>query len=108
VKNAFYKQTRRTWSKGEAGDGMANLVGHFEKHSAEVGAKNLDQYYNKANDLIERAEYSWKDGRGQVFFNPDNGFAAFKNSEGEISSFYKVEKPGKLEKFTKKVKELSE
>ncbi|MBU1682637.1 hypothetical protein KJ742_01695 [Patescibacteria group bacterium] len=106
--NILFKQTRRTWSVGEANDKTASLVGHFEKHEELLGAKNLDDYYNKANDFIDSAEFSWKEGADQVFFNSKTKEAAYLNQQGEIRSFYKVVKENKLNGYMEKVKEIED
>ena len=104
--NILFKQTKRMWSVGEAEDNIASLVGHFEKHADLVGAKNLDDYYNKANDLIDNAEFSWGEGTEKVFFNSKTKEAAYLNQEGNIKSFYKVTDEKKLSKYMEKIKEI--
>ena len=44
VKNANFKFTRKAWSKGEAGNDVGSMIGHFFKHGDEVGAVDVGDY----------------------------------------------------------------
>ena len=50
--NIFFKQNKLRFALGKAGDSLANLVGHFEKHKELLQVDNLDDYYNRANNFF--------------------------------------------------------
>lgn len=37
-----------SWHKGSHNDSISSLQSHFNKHGAEVGAENIEQYLRKA------------------------------------------------------------
>jgi len=97
-KNAFFKQGRLTWSAGKAGDSLGSLVGHYEKHGDEVGAKTVEEYYNKANDFVEEFKEGGSNlietqtrGDGTVdtiYRNLDTGEKAVTSEGGAIRTYY--------------------
>ncbi|MFA6172018.1 MAG: RHS repeat-associated core domain-containing protein [Patescibacteria group bacterium] len=102
VQNAGFKFTGRAWSIGEAGNDVASLVGHYVKHGVEVGAKNVSDYYNKANNFIDSKNYthSWAEGSDMVYYNAENNFISITNGSGQISSYYKVTDQKKLDNIS--------
>ena len=56
-KNAFFKQSRLTWSAGKAGDSLGSLVGHYEKHGASVGAKSVDVSPEEESKRIDNINF---------------------------------------------------
>ena len=103
--NVFFKQSRRIWTEGAAGDNLANLIGHAELHSTEVGAKNLEDYYNKANDFIDKAMHKWEDKGDLRYFDPKTQLTAIEKN-GNIATFYKVTKESDLQEYMKKVEKV--
>ncbi|MFA5127231.1 MAG: LamG-like jellyroll fold domain-containing protein [Patescibacteria group bacterium] len=113
VKNANFKFTQRAWSAGEAGNDVASLVGHYYKHGAEVGAKNVDEYYSMANSLINSADNTTVFkldgvyGKGYVdYFNPTTRELVGLNKSGQISSYQMVYDQVKFDKLSDAVNNL--
>lgn len=106
VKNVAFKFNRRAWSIGEAGNDVASLTGHFAKWGDSVGAKNVGDYYNKANDFIESKQYTqaFKEGRDTVYYNRNNKYVAITGSKGEIKSYHLETNPNKLSNYEARIK----
>jgi pyocin large subunit-like protein len=96
------------WTAGKAGDSLANLVGHFVKHGAEFGAKNVDEYYGLANQFISSKNYKWVDYYGDtVHYDPVTKIRAITTKEGEIKTFHVLDDPETIAKCDQKVSEIN-
>ncbi len=104
--NITFKFSRRSWSVGKAGNDVASLSGHFIKHGDGVGAKNIKEYYKKANDLIgAKGTYTIQGKNGKLdYFDPDTKLLTGVNKDGAISTFHKVTDEKKLKELLGKVK----
>jgi len=96
------EQSGKMWSKGEVGDSVQNLVGHFEKHGEEVGAKTAQEYYDKAMNFISDTSNKVFQGDRDttVYYNSDSNLRAItNNSNGEIKTFHELGDPGKIQEY---------
>ena len=82
-----------SWGKGSYDDSMASLQAHFNKHGAEVGAVNVEQYLRKAEAFKQNLRGATKSPvAGQT-----NGVVRYKKNgkyidiapDGSIISFGK-------------------
>ncbi|MGB0757447.1 MAG: RHS repeat-associated core domain-containing protein [Patescibacteria group bacterium] len=96
AKNATFKFTGKAWSQGEAGNDVASLVGHFYKHGDEVGAVDVGDYYNRANDLINSVDNKTifkvdgvRPGTTDIVDTNTRNIVGI-NQSGEISTFHNV------------------
>ena len=113
VKNIFFKQNQLKFSVGTAGDSLANLVGHFEKHQTQFGVKNVREYYDRANDFVSKNTFdnkdkffSWAEGTDTVFYNRETKELLAKTSNNEIKSYQIVNTDEKLTKVNNRVAEI--
>jgi hypothetical protein len=93
LSNATFKFSARSWTSGEAGSGLANLVGHYVSHGDEVGASNVQNYYDKANDFIGSGARSFADpdprfAGDTIYYDPATHQKAIVDSSGSIKSYY--------------------
>lgn len=88
--NQGFKFTGKAWSVGKAHDPIANLVGHFYKHGAQVGAKTVKEYYDLAKSLMNSVkgfDDPFRSG-DKIFFDVKTNVKTVLNSAGEIASYY--------------------
>jgi len=109
IKNINFKFAGRAWSAGEAENDVASLVGHYVKHGAEVGAKDVDDYYRMANDFIDSKSYThlWQEGADTVYYNSNNKIISIINGNGQISSYYKVTDQQKLNRIEATIQSMN-
>ena len=89
--------TRQTWGN------VASLEDHFQRHGADVAAKNADDYARKAWEFRQRArsgELLLKiDADGvQRVFDPKSGLFAAYNRDGTTKTFFKPDSRGYFER----------
>jgi cytochrome oxidase Cu insertion factor (SCO1/SenC/PrrC family) len=97
-------ESGRGWSPGKIADSAKNLVEHFEKHASEIGAKNISQYYQKANDFIQNGYTNiFKEGADKVYYNVNNNLSAILDSNGNIKTFYRVENLNKINSYLERI-----
>ena len=113
VKNIFFKQNQLKFSVGTAGDSLANLVGHFEKHQTQFGVKNVREYYDRANDFVSKNTFdnkdkffSWAEGTDTVFYNRETKELLAKTSNNEIKSYQIVYEPNKLDDINARIDQI--
>lgn len=53
-------QSGRQWNKGSYENSEESLKKHFEKHGDEVGAKDIQQFYNKADNFAKNLKGATK------------------------------------------------
>ncbi|PWB38765.1 MAG: hypothetical protein C3F02_02545 [Parcubacteria group bacterium] len=95
------------WSPGKVYDSAKNLIDHFEKHGGEVGAKNINQYYQKANDFIQSGYTNiFKEGADRVYYNVNNNLSAILDSNGVLKTFYRVENINKIGSYLERISNL--
>ena len=92
-KNINFNFSQRAWSKGEAGNDVASLVGHFYKHGDQVGAKSVAEYYQKPNDLIgAKGTHSFPDpivnNGDMIHYNPKTHEKIVTDWSGSIRSYH--------------------
>ncbi len=89
--------TRQTWGN------LSSLVDHFQRHGADVAAKDADDYARKAWEFRQRArtgELLVKiDEEGvQRVFDPKSGLFAAYNRDGTTKTFFKPDSRGYFER----------
>ncbi|MBT4210076.1 MAG: hypothetical protein HOE19_04155 [Candidatus Komeilibacteria bacterium] len=100
-------QSGRGWSPGRVADSAKNLVGHFEKQGDKIGAKNLGQYYQKANDFVQSGYTNvFKEGADKVYYNVNNNFSAILDANNKIKTFYKVENVNKISSYLDRISKI--
>ncbi len=105
VKNINFKFTQRAWSAGDAGNDVASFVGHFFKHGGEVGAKNVDEYYRGANNLINsKKTHSFADPDPRfvgdtIYFDPSTNLKVATDSKGTIRTYYLERRSEVIDKY---------
>lgn len=110
IQHTGFKFTELAWSIGEAGNDVASLVGHYFKHGGKVGAKNVKEYYDMANDLIKSVDnkkvFEIKNlySPGSVdYFDLSTKNLVGVGKDGSISSFQNVYDPDKLNKIMNEI-----
>lgn len=95
------------WSPGRVYDSAKNLVSHFDKHGAKIGAKNINQYYQKANDFIKSGYTNvFKEGADKVYYNVNNNLSAIVDANNNIKTFYRVENLNKISNYLDRISKI--
>ncbi len=89
--------TRQTWGN------VASLADHFQRHGADVAAKNADDYARKAWEFRQRARtgellVKIDDDGVQRVFDPKSGLFAAYNRDGTTKTFFKPDSRGYFER----------
>lgn len=106
AKNINFNFSGRAWSSGEAGNDVANLVGHFGLHGSEFGAKNVDEYYQSANKFIDSKQgvaLPTSGDRIEIWDTNTNTLAVTNKRGDTIKTFYKVTDPSKINSYNNKL-----
>ena len=107
LKRTLFKQDRLPWSPGKPGDSYDNLLLHFNNHGNEVGAKNLDEYYHKANDFVNDSHnFRLKEGKDTVIFDPKTNRKAVLSGDGEIRTLHIETRSHVIENLNKRINKL--
>ena len=89
--------TRQTWGN------LSSLEDHFQRHGADVAAKNADDYARKAWEFRQRARtgellVKIDDDGVQRVFDPKSGLFAAYNRDGTTKTFFKPDSRGYFER----------
>jgi len=106
VQNIAFKFGARGWTVGKAGNDVANMVGHFMKHGAEVGAKNVEEYYQMANKFIDEKQFTnvFKEGSEKIYYNQQSKMRTIVDKSGNIKSFGSVNNENVIKGYEQRVK----
>ena len=106
VQNIAFKFGARGWTAGKAGNDVANMVGHFMKHGAEVGAKNVEEYYQMANKFIDEKQFTnvFKEGSEKIYYNQQSKMRTIVDKSGNIKSFGSVNNENVIKGYEQRVK----
>ncbi len=88
---------RQTWGN------LSSLEDHFQRHGADVAAKNADDYARKAWEFRQRARKGEllakvDDDGVQRVFDPKSGLFAAYNRDGTTKTFFKPDSRGYFER----------